>query len=185
VSAKRKEIRKELVKLLRGRTRAQSNVRANRSEANWFENLPAINIYMRNEELEETDQAPRRLTRNLFVEIEIVDKGKDGDELSDKIDDRCEQVERILSIDDTLSDKANDIVLSNCDFEMDASGKEPIGKATLTYKIPYYDYFPRDQKDQGISELAGIDTDWRIGHHNDEPSMVVADSAKDEIDLPL
>lgn len=185
MSVTRKVIRKEILRILKGRTKAKDNVRANRSEQNWAENLPSISVNYRNEELKEISQAPRLMQRILFLEIELADSGKDGEELNDKLDDLCEEVESALSIDDSLRQKTSDIILESVDFETDSSGAKALGKATLTYQVIFHDYFPRDQKGQGVGELSGFDTDWRIGHHNDEPNMDIDDSAKDQIDVPV
>ena len=186
MSARRKAIRKAIVKRLKGRTRAKDNVRANRSERNWMEYLPAINVYTRGEtDISELSSAPRLLRRPINVEIEIIDSGDDGDDISDKLDDLAEDVERYLSRDDSLGDTASDILLKGVsDMEAVDTGERPAMAVRLNYKVIYEEYSPRDQSGQGVGELDGIDAEWPIGHHDGPPTMDEADRAEDKIDLP-
>lgn len=181
MSEVRKQIRKQVILLLKGRTDAGSNVRENRGEVNWGENLPAINVYFRGEPaIAERDQSPRTMNRLLEMEIECLTFGQDGEEISDKLDDLSEQVERCLSVDDTLGGCADDILLSSVsEMEVETSGKKPFGKISLTFQVRYWTYNPRDTKGQGNFEnLNDLNAHWNI-----QPGQAEADQASDVIDM--
>lgn len=176
MSRKRKEIRKAVVKALKGRTRAGDRVRANRSEVNWQQTLPHVNIYFRGEDVQETDQAPRLLKRVINMEVEIIDEGRDGDELSDKLDDLSEQVEAALSVDDSLQCTADDIVLQNIELEADSDGDKPTGSARLMFNVTYHEFSPRTVQ-QVLPDLKTVGTEWDV-------TVEVADRPTDTISIP-
>jgi hypothetical protein len=182
LSALRKEIRKFLVGVLKGRTRAGNNVRENRSEVNWQENLPAINLYFRSEEIEELNESPRTLRRRLAMDVEIIDDGRDGEELSDKLDDLAEQVETCLALDDSIGGCADDIIQTGVtEIEADSSGEKPTGTVRLLYRIDYHTDAPRGQPRLG--DLDTIGAQWQVGHNDEAPTMDEDDRAKDEITI--
>lgn len=186
MSERRKDIRKQVMRLLKGRTAAKSNVVVNRSETNWQENLPAINLYFRGEQVIEKDQAPRLMKRIIELEVEIIDEGRDGDELTDKLDDLCEQVEQCLSNDDSLRDTADDILLVRVgEMEADSEGSKPTGSQSLFFEITYHLAAPRSSRDQGtFPDLETVGGEWQVGHDDSEPDMAEADRAKDIITYP-
>jgi len=181
MSLLRMAIRKQAIKFLKGRTNAGSNVRANRSETNWQENLPGINVYTRGEVNTEMNQAPRRLRRNLELEVEIIDEGSDGEEISDKLDILAEQVERCLSVDDSLGGCADDIILTNVsDLEVESGGSKPSGSIRLTFNVKYNEFSPRDRKGQGTFEtFEELSAEWDL-----QPGQDEADRATDIITIP-
>ena len=186
MSTRRKNIRKAIINLLMGRTEAGENVRSNRGEVNWEENLPAVNLYFRGEETDkEASQAPRMLRRVITFEAELLAKGEDGTDISDRLDDLCEEVEIYLSVDDSLQKTADDITLTRVS-EMETTGDGAIimGKISLFFEVVYHEYSPRDQKGQGVGDFDGINAQWQVGHDDDAPTMVEADRAKDTIDYP-
>jgi len=185
MSEKRKLIRKALLSILRGRTDAGENVFANPTQIHWEENLPVINIYTRGEEIRDTESAPRYLNRSLFCETEVIAEADTDEDLSDLLDDICEQIEQALSIDDSLKGTADDCFpVRTSDIDVATEGAKPIGKTSITFEIQYHEYAPRDQGARGLRDLEGIDTDWRIGHDDEPPTMVEPDAAKDTIDFP-
>ena len=176
MSFSRKKIRKEILKLLVGKTAAKDRVRFNRAEKNWGENLPAITLFFRGEVVEQTDEAPRRMKRNLSLEVEVITYGEDGECLNDRMDELCEQVEQALSIDDSLAGSANDILLANVtDMETEAEGTKVYGAIKLNYLIEYYDFFPRDRKGQGRFDEYSVYAEWNVNG-----DQVLADMATDE-----
>ena len=113
MSLLRKQIRKRIISTLVGRTNARERVRANRGEVTWGENLPSISVYFKGEsEITEIQTAPRKMRRHLELEVECIVSGQDGEEISDNMDDLTEQVERCLSVDDSVGGCANDIILA-------------------------------------------------------------------------
>jgi hypothetical protein len=182
VSFLRKQIRHAIIRRLLGQTAARERVRENRGETNWQENLPAINVYFKGEPtIIDQDEAPRRIDRRLELEVEILVTGKDGEEISDRLDDLAEQVERCLSIDDSIEGCADDIILKSVsEMEVETAGTFPNGKVALQYEVRYYTFSPRDRKGQGsFNDLDANDVSWDI-----QPGQADADQAKDTI-LPL
>jgi hypothetical protein len=168
LSLKRKQIRKEILRILTGRTLVKDRIRFNRAEKNWGENLPAITLFFRGETIEEMDQAPRRMKRNLTLEVEIITFGADGEELSDRMDDLCEQVEQVLSVDDSLGGTADDILLrSTSDMETEAEGLKVFGAIKLNYLIEYYEHAPRDRKGQGRFDEFSVYAEYDINGEQD------------------
>lgn len=178
MSLLKKQVRKNIVKILKqAKTFAGQNVRSSRSEKNWVENLPGINLYFRGDVTEELDQAPRRLKRNWPMEVELIAKGPDGEILNDIMDDFAEQIEQCLSVDDSIGDCANDIVLlGTSDVETDSSGTEVVGKISLNYRIELYEFFPRDRKGQGSFDDFTINAKWDLDGEQD-----FADQAEDDL----
>ena len=183
MSEHRKQIRKAMVKILLGRTLARENVFANRSLVNPSEGLPGINLYFTSEALDEHSSAPRKMKRTLNCDIEVIVDGKTDDEVSDRLDDLLEQIERCLSADDTLRGTASDCILQSIDIESSAEGERPIGSAKMVWSVKYYDDFPRDARDQGLVPFDGYDAEWKVDE-SDPDSMAAADSADDEVTFP-
>lgn len=181
-SNKRKEIRKAVVKILTGQTNAKDRIYSGRSESNWQETLPHINVYLRSESTEEIAQAPRLLMRTIDLEIECIADAVTDTELVDKLDDLAEQVEILLSIDDSLLCTADDIMLKNIDVETVSDGARPTGAIRLQYNVTYHAYSPRDIRDQvSLKDLSKVGASWQVGHNDSPPTMAPADRATDEV----
>lgn len=180
MSSKRKQIRKNVVSRLHIIKDFKGRIVANRSDPNWQENLPALNIYMRGEAVTEHSQAPRRMKRLLEMDIEIIASGRDGEELSDKLDNLAESVERCLSVDDTLGGCADDILLQNVsDMEAESGGSATTGSLTLTFIVSYYEFAPRDRAGQGnFEDFDTLQAEWDL-----QPGQDEADRAKDKITI--
>lgn len=179
-TSKRALIRREIINRLKNRTRARENVRANRGQKNWQENLPAINVYIRGEDVEQSSQAPRLLKRLMTVEIECIDEGRDGNILSDKLDELIHDVETLLGVDDTLNDTVNTIVLSGIsDMDSIGDGSTTTMAVKLQYAIEYYEYVPSTQAGQNVTDLNEVDATWTLEHGNEQEP----DKAKDKIIL--
>lgn len=185
--SRRKAIRKQIVKILKGRTDAGEHVRAGRSETNWQETLPHVNVYIRGEDIQDDElaQAPRLLRHILNLEIEIIADGRDGEELLDRLDDLDDQVQICLSKDDTLDCTADDIILNNIEIETESEGSKPTGSIRLHYNVEYHEFHPRDARDQEtLKDFKGIDAQWQVGHHDESATQAEDDRAKDTINLP-
>ncbi len=176
--SRRKEIRKQIVKILRGRTDARDNIRVNPGEASWQENLPQINVYFKGEGIDsELAQAPRLLRRVINFEIEIIADDNNWEDLSDKLDDMAEQVEVLLSIDDSLDCLADDIILDAIDIDTEGVSTKPVGSVRLSYRILYSEFSPRDIRDQGnFPDLKTIDATYDVTPED-------ADKPKDTINF--
>ena len=183
MSLKRKEIRHKLRDALTGKTKAGRNVRVNRSEVQWEENLPGLNIQLLSEDAEERTQAPRELKKTIPMVIEVVASGKDGDEVNDCLDELCEEVETCIAIDDSLSCTVNDIIYTGCQIDIEPDGEVPIGAARMTFNVEYYEFSPRNNADQtrtaGITNFTGVDAEYSIANEQAEN-----DRAKDTVNVP-
>ena len=181
--ALRTKVRRHILKQLKGRTRAGDNVVSNRSTDSWEEHLPAISLYFKSESLDDLDEAPVRMKRTMNLEIECIDKGHEGESLSDRLDFIGEQVENILTIDDMQNGLVDHTTLRSVQIETDSDGEIPIGSIRLFFDVIYFSCFPRESEVlPSIVDLEGIDTQWQVGHHDDEPTMAEADRAKDKLD---
>jgi len=182
MSTLRKQIRKNIIQTLLGNTAAGDQVRENRGEPTWQENLPSIDVYFRGEPtITQGDETPRRMTRFLEMEVEIKAEGNDGEQLSDRLDDMAEQVERALSVDDSVDGCADDIVLTSVsEQETETTGSKPVGKQSLTFTVRYWTYNPRDRRGQGrFEDMENAVAEWDI-----QPGQDPDDRAIDDIKFP-
>jgi hypothetical protein len=178
VSTVRKQVRKNLLTILKGRTKAKNCVFANRTRVNWQENLPAINLYFRGEPtIEEVSQAPREIKRNLQLEVEIVVDGKDENEASDCLDDLCEEVETLLAIDDSIGGCVSDIVQTSVtDIEGVSEGSKDTMATKLVYRIEYVTYAPREGSQGVLPDFKTLTGEWDL-----QPGQEVGDRANDTV----
>lgn len=181
MSLVRKQTRKNIMKFLVGRTDARERVTFGKATKQWGENLPSLTLQWRGEVDEKSNQSPKRIKRNLQLEIELtVGSHKDEEDLNDQLDDLAEQVERCLSVDSSLGGCVNDIdPISTTDFATEGDGDKLVGSVKLIYNVEIYEYFPRDRDMQGVQdELLTMEAEWNLGGEQAE-----ADRATDEITL--
>jgi len=180
MSSERKKIRHAIVDLLkRKKTSAGRKVFGNRSTNVWQEDLPAIMVYPRSEDVSERSKSPREITRSLSMAIEIVTDGKDDDEAADRMDDLADQVERILGVDETLGCTTDDIILDSVEFDYEDKGERSIMSATLVYLLTYVVNVPKDRRDQDTDDFTNINASWDVGTASDPDP-----EATDTINLP-
>lgn len=179
MSLVRMQIRKNLVAILKGRTDARERVFFNRTKNTWAENLPAINMYFRGEpEIQEYSQAPRQMRRILQLEVEMVADGNSDTEAADKIDCLCEQVESLLSLDDSLGGCADDIVLQSVDdIEGVSEGSKTTMATRLTYRVRYNTFNPREDA-QKFEDFLTASGEWNL-----QPGQDSADRATDTVNV--
>ena len=189
----RKNIRKKVVEILKGKTDVGNRVFPNASTVIDEALLPVILIYPRSESASKYATAPRELERDLDLAIEIIAKGPETDEtgiapedqdpskksLEDILDDIAEQIECELSRDDTLQNTVDDSILTNIEFEFEGSGGLPIGSARLTYAVTYFTMSPRSvDKQGGLADFKTAEVEHNIG---DDPNTR---EAKDSVAIP-
>lgn len=194
MSLRRTIVTERLRTILLNKTDAGSRVWRNLGESVWREELPAIVIYSRSENIELFNQAPREYKRELEVSIEIMAEGPDepndadGVLLQNKLDILAEQVELEINRDDTLGKYtdgngqeclvAEETVLNNVEFEF-IPGDQPSGAIKLIYMITYIETRPSSLEEQmTVQDLNQIIAQWDIEGGTDEIE------ATDEIDLP-
>lgn len=177
MSLVRMQIRKNLVSILKGRTDAGQNVFFNRTKMTWQESTSVINMYFRGEpEITEYSQAPRQLRRVLQLEVEVITDGISDDDASDKLDCICEQIEALLSLDDTIGNCADDIVLlSVSDIEGVSEGSKPTLATKLTYRIRYNTFNPREGS-INLRDFNTVTGEWDL-----QPGQESGDRANDTV----
>lgn len=178
----RKAIRHAIANVLKNNTEVGANVFPSRKRK--LSGLPAILVYTLEETAEVFNEAPRELKRVLSVAIEIVAREDAG--LDDALDDIAQEVEDILSENQTLDDVASDVVLTRTQIDLGAEGDNQHGACILAYDVTYYTMDVSDGVDGPgvppanvlrVFERAGVE--WR-------PNGATADSpvTKDLIQLP-
>lgn len=168
----RKLIRQKLVDLISLRTRAEDRVFSSPARSAWQEQLPAILIYSRNEQVQEFSTAPRTLRRQLRITIECLAQLDEA--LDDELDDLTDEVEAAIGADETLGGIVVDCILEEIEMQLKGEGQTLIGTSSMTYLVTYH----TELVDTGeISPLEGIDVDFNL--NSDE---II--EARDEIDLP-
>lgn len=180
----RKAIRYAIANVLKDNTDAGANVFASRTRKIPASALPAILVYTREEASELFNESPRELRRVLSVGIEIAARADDA--LDDVLDDIAQQVEDILSENQTLGDVASDVLLTRTEIQLTSDGDNQHGACILAYDVTYYTMDVSDGVDGPgvppenvlrVFERAGVE--WR-------PNGATADSpvTKDLIQLP-
>ncbi|PIR25610.1 MAG: hypothetical protein COX62_04645 [Deltaproteobacteria bacterium CG_4_10_14_0_2_um_filter_43_8] len=183
----RQLIREAIVNTLLNNTDAGVNVLSNQASAHWDDglNLPAINVTIKSEPVEEFDRAPLSFKRDLFVNIEIVAGANDEKTLTDSLDTIADQVESLLFVDETLNDTCDRILLVNIDMDFREDGARKLGSTKITLICQYVTDLPKVQDNQiqhgNITDLAGVNIDYDIGHHDSDPDGNI--DAEDEINL--
>lgn len=191
MASRRKLIRKSVIDLLLNQTNAKEKVFPNLSTSVWDDQLPAITVYPRGEDISELSNAPREYKRELKLMVEIFAGGveepyTDGKEtIDDQLDEILEQVECALETDDTLGKTADTIVLQGIEFEFEGNGSRPIGSARLDYIVTYVTASPETIEKQGnLGDFEKLQGDWRVGHDDSDPDTSADPESTDDIDIP-
>lgn len=132
----RSNIRKSVVEMLRDRTDCADRVFSNRARQLWPEELPAIMVYTRTENVSEFGSAPRTLRRNLRLAVEVVAKA--DDDLDDELDRIADQVESLIQSDDTLGGIVSDIVIQDSEMSLAGQGETLFGSVVMTFQVVYF-----------------------------------------------
>ena len=180
MSQTRKQIRKEVVDLLRKKKldRIDDKVYGNRSIPDQSNMLPVINVYPRSEDLEEWTQAPRQHIRSLQLVVEIKADESTDEKTSDFLDDTADMVERHITADDTLDGNVEDIELSSVEFEYQGEGEQLAGSCRLVFIAKYIRGAPETRADQRTDDFKTVGVDW------DLPDTGEDVDTQDEITLP-
>lgn len=157
MSLLRKYLRKEVAARLLGKTIAGARVTTNRGNAVWEEEVPALAIYCRREDVEKLNTSPVRYRRACLIAVELYVGEAAGKDISDQVDDLCEQVEQLLlpamhlpGTPEELELDATDTGLQSVEIDVDAQGEALLGAARLTFLWVYY---------QNVDELAAGDNE--------------------------
>lgn len=132
----RTQIRERVTTLLNGNTSAGNKVYESRIYPIDNNNLPAILIYTKQEQINEYSiSKPRTQFRELNLVIEIYLKSEN--DIDSQVDSICLEIEKIISNDSTLNGLAKDVVLTNTDINFSDEGEKPIVMANLNYNVTY------------------------------------------------
>jgi hypothetical protein len=158
---KRTLIGDAIVKTLKNKTIAKQNVAYSYTPKPSMENMPIVLVYAVSEQIEELSQAPRELRRNLFMSIECIADGSDDAEMTVRLDTLADQVEQLLSEDDTLNCTVDDIILNSIEFQFEGDDSEtPIGSCRMAYLVKYREFMPREQVN--VDSFDSINANWDI-----------------------
>lgn len=135
MTTKRKTIRHAIADVLKNNTDAGEHVYASRTRPIPASALPAILVYSNDEAIELHNEAPREYRRTLTLGIEIVARA--DDDLDDTLDDIAEQVERIISENQTPGG-ADTLLLNGVAITLTKDGDNQHGSCILTYDTIYY-----------------------------------------------
>lgn len=141
------------------------------------EHLPKILIYSVNETVNRFDEAPKTYERTLNIKIECVVASHAEDDMDSRLEQIAEAVEARIESDETFSGLVHRAELTNVEYESTTEAQSIVGMVALTYEL-YYKTQP--MPGQILREFSGVDTDWKIGHHNESTSE---DNVVDAIDI--
>jgi len=166
----RKTIRDKVVSLLAGITYNSQAITIWRTRAVPFfqVELPAIAVYMINEDADEMGTAPRFYRRTLTLSVQIVGEENvsstpNVSNIDDMFDHIARQVEQKLFIDPFLGNTVNDCILSGTQIRYQEDGDRLIGSCILNWDITYETDAPDADTvgdlDDFETEKTGIDID--------------------------
>ena len=119
--------------------------------------LPALNVFTRDESADEWAKSPRTLRRVVELAIDIVADGKTAEDLIDEI---AKVVEVIVGADITLGQWADDVILRSTETSFDGSGAKKFGAARLVFSVTYGTEVSVEPTDL----LSRIQNEWNFSH---------------------
>ena len=135
----RTRIRQYIVQKLRvAATGAEERVHAERvdpiqaRDQKW--DLPAVNVYTRDETSEVWSESPRTYKRVVEVVIDCIVGARDAE---DQVDKLALEIEQLISPDLRLGQWADDVVLRATPTDFDGAGLKKFGVARVTYLVTY------------------------------------------------
>ncbi len=117
--------------------------------------LPALNVFTRDESASEWQRSPRVLRREVELAIDIVDAGK---AVEDRIDEIAKVVEALVSVDIRLGQNADDVILRTTETSFDGAGAKKFGVARLVFAVTYGSEISVDPEDV----LERIHNEWNF-----------------------
>lgn len=134
----RRQIREAVGAVLTGLTTTGSRVFQSRAYPLEAADLPGLLISTKSESLQYLDiVSPATQQRTLTLRVDAIVAATA--DLDDALDGICQEVEVALaSPGATLASLARSIILSAVEMEIDASGSQPVGRASLEYVVEYF-----------------------------------------------
>jgi len=138
---------------------ALGRVFENRMKPMWEVEMPAANIYTKNESAEIFNVAPREYKRtlNLFLDVYV----KADDAADDTIDLLTRKIEKALFVNETLDDVVSDTVLGDTEIELDVDGRSVQALARMTWVITYFTFAPGDEASAGLDDFVTAHTEMK------------------------
>jgi hypothetical protein len=156
-------------------TIAESRVNSTRVTPYWESELPAINVYNGTDRADVYNQAPLQIRHDFSLIIECVaDAMTEG--LDDTLDALARDVERVISINDTLENQCADILLNNTEITIRENGDRYIGAARMEFRVEYYTNWP-DAVDLVLDDFETAHVQYDLNNQAE------ADRAKDIIEV--
>lgn len=171
----RKTLRDAIVAALSGATVAGTQVRSVRVDPTQFGELPAINVYVISDDVDEESitTAPRELKRVAVVAVEGWLAG-DADTIDDALDAFALEIETAMDADVNFGGTVSDSILAGTEIKIDPKGEKPIGVVHLQYAVTYF----TDQRIAAATDkLQEVDT-----HYSLEGEQAEDDQAHDLVD---
>jgi hypothetical protein len=162
VKLSRKQIRKRVQTIFKGRTPAADRVYTSRSETLWNRELPAINVTADAERTRIYNDSPRIYMRTLELKIQIAAGSLDGVEVDDYLDDYGRLIGRILLEDATLGIKVDDVIETGSLYTNPPEGSESFGGAEFSYDVQYFFFMPDDFTTQDLYDLLMVHTNYSL-----------------------
>lgn len=166
----RKLIRKAVIaQLVAAGTSAGARVHSSRMSPVDDQQLPAINVFVEDEEVTNGESAPREIKR--VCSIAIMAWARAAADLDDVLDDLAEEIETAMDGDRYFTSTAGGSVLASTEVGLKTDGNRPMGVIQLTYSVTY---FTQPRLTAPTDDLDVVDTQYSL-----EGEQATADQAHD------
>lgn len=130
----RQQVREEIASILVGLATTGTRVFTSRTYPIRDVDLPCLRIKTEQERVEYvTVNQPAQQEREITLVIEAIAKATEN--LDDTLDDICKEVELVI---DSVATISKDIQLAGTNIEMSVEGNQPVGMATMIYRMKVY-----------------------------------------------
>lgn len=130
----RQQVREEIAEILVGLSNTADRVFTSRAYPIRETDLPCLMIKTEQERVDyQTVNQPAQQEREITLVIEAIAKANEA--LDNTLDDICKEVEIVM---DTVAVLTRDIQLAGTNIETSVLGNQPIGLATMIYRMKVY-----------------------------------------------
>ena len=130
----RQQVREEIAGILVGLSNTADRVFTSRTYPIQEIDLPCLMIKTEQERVDyQTVNKPAQQEREITLVIEAIAKANES--LDNTLDDICKEVEIVM---DTVAVLTRDIQLAGTNIELSVLGNQPIGQATMIYRMKVY-----------------------------------------------
>ena len=130
----RQQVREEIAGILVGLSNTSDRVFTSRVYPIQETDLPCLMIKTEQERVDyQTVNKPAQQEREITLVIEAIAKANEA--LDNTLDDICKEVEIVM---DTVAVLTRDIQLAGTNIELSVLGNQPIGQATMIYRMKVY-----------------------------------------------